>query len=77
MAAIVVVAVVFCCRQKLLFSPAVPVVEMKAVVTGKDCPHMKEKGALKQSKVCVCLATHLSSEGRLVWEPCIISNCLT
>uniref|UniRef100_A0A8C5C5T9 Engulfment and cell motility 1 (ced-12 homolog, C. elegans) n=1 Tax=Gadus morhua TaxID=8049 RepID=A0A8C5C5T9_GADMO len=27
-----------------------PVVEMKAVVTGKDCPHMKEKGALKQSK---------------------------
>lgn len=25
--------------------------DIKAVVTGKDCPHMKEKGALKQNKV--------------------------
>ncbi|XP_059900162.1 engulfment and cell motility protein 1 isoform X2 [Gadus macrocephalus] len=33
-----------------------PVVEMKAVVTGKDCPHMKEKGALKQSKEWLELA---------------------
>ncbi|KAG7261429.1 hypothetical protein CRUP_015566 [Coryphaenoides rupestris] len=30
-----------------------PVADMKAVVTGKDCPHMKEKGALKQNKYCV------------------------
>uniref|UniRef100_A0A8B9DJJ3 Engulfment and cell motility 1 n=1 Tax=Anser cygnoides TaxID=8845 RepID=A0A8B9DJJ3_ANSCY len=29
-----------------------PVADIKAVVTGKDCPHMKEKGALKQNKVC-------------------------
>uniref|UniRef100_A0A671MYG7 Engulfment and cell motility protein 1-like n=1 Tax=Sinocyclocheilus anshuiensis TaxID=1608454 RepID=A0A671MYG7_9TELE len=28
-----------------------PVADIKAVVTGKDCPHMKEKGALKQNKV--------------------------
>uniref|UniRef100_A0A8C7PL94 ELMO domain-containing protein n=1 Tax=Oncorhynchus mykiss TaxID=8022 RepID=A0A8C7PL94_ONCMY len=28
-----------------------PVADMKAVVTGKDCPHMKEKGSLKQNKV--------------------------
>uniref|UniRef100_A0A8C7PLF1 ELMO domain-containing protein n=1 Tax=Oncorhynchus mykiss TaxID=8022 RepID=A0A8C7PLF1_ONCMY len=27
-----------------------PVADMKAVVTGKDCPHMKEKGSLKQNK---------------------------
>uniref|UniRef100_A0A8D3AMQ8 ELMO domain-containing protein n=1 Tax=Scophthalmus maximus TaxID=52904 RepID=A0A8D3AMQ8_SCOMX len=31
-----------------------PVADIKAVITGKDCPHMKEKGALKQNKVCVC-----------------------
>lgn len=31
---------------------AVPVADIKAVITGKDCPHMKEKGALKQNKVC-------------------------
>uniref|UniRef100_A0A4W3GRU8 Engulfment and cell motility 1 (ced-12 homolog, C. elegans) n=1 Tax=Callorhinchus milii TaxID=7868 RepID=A0A4W3GRU8_CALMI len=28
----------------------VPVADIKAIVTGKDCPHMKEKGALKQNK---------------------------
>uniref|UniRef100_A0A6Q2YNL2 ELMO domain-containing protein n=1 Tax=Esox lucius TaxID=8010 RepID=A0A6Q2YNL2_ESOLU len=28
-----------------------PVADIKSVVTGKDCPHMKEKGALKQNKV--------------------------
>ncbi|XP_007887897.1 engulfment and cell motility protein 1 isoform X1 [Callorhinchus milii] len=27
-----------------------PVADIKAIVTGKDCPHMKEKGALKQNK---------------------------
>lgn len=32
---------------------AVPVADIKAVITGKDCPHMKEKGALKQNKVGV------------------------
>ncbi|XP_028453137.1 engulfment and cell motility protein 1 isoform X2 [Perca flavescens] len=30
-----------------------PVADIKAVITGKDCPHMKEKGALKQNKYCV------------------------
>lgn len=34
-----------------LFNVTVPVADIKAVVTGKDCPHMKEKGALKQNKV--------------------------
>ncbi|XP_060692250.1 engulfment and cell motility protein 2 isoform X2 [Hemiscyllium ocellatum] len=28
----------------------IPVVDIKAVVTGKDCPHMREKSALKQNK---------------------------
>ncbi|KAB0397416.1 hypothetical protein E2I00_003934, partial [Balaenoptera physalus] len=32
-----------------------PVADIKAVVTGKDCPHMKEKGALKQNKACSSL----------------------
>ncbi|XP_069740899.1 engulfment and cell motility protein 2 isoform X4 [Narcine bancroftii] len=27
-----------------------PVADIKAVVTGKDCPHMREKSALKQNK---------------------------
>lgn len=31
--------------------PTVPVSDIKSVVTGKDCPHMKEKSALKQNKV--------------------------
>lgn len=31
--------------------PLVPVSDIKAVLTGKECPHMKEKGALKQNKV--------------------------
>jgi hypothetical protein len=30
---------------------SVPVADIKAIVTGKDCPHMKEKSALKQNKV--------------------------
>lgn len=33
------------------FSLLVPVADIKAIVTGKDCPHMKEKSALKQNKV--------------------------
>lgn len=37
-------------RGSLLSFP-VPVADIKAIVTGKDCPHMKEKGALKQNKV--------------------------
>ncbi|XP_052000086.1 engulfment and cell motility protein 1 [Xyrauchen texanus] len=32
------------------------VADIKAVVTGKDCPHMKEKGALKQNKELLELA---------------------
>ncbi|XP_065422511.1 engulfment and cell motility protein 2 isoform X8 [Chrysemys picta bellii] len=31
----------------------IPVADIKAVVTGKDCPHMKEKSALKQNKYCI------------------------
>ncbi|XP_015263902.1 PREDICTED: engulfment and cell motility protein 2 [Gekko japonicus] len=34
----------------------IPVADIKAVVTGKDCPHMKEKGALKQNKEALELA---------------------
>lgn len=42
------------------FPYLVPVADIKAVVTGKDCPHMREKSALKQNKVhcvfvCLCL----------------------
>lgn len=33
------------------FNLPVPVADIKAIVTGKDCPHMKEKSALKQNKV--------------------------
>ncbi|XP_048366515.1 engulfment and cell motility protein 1 isoform X1 [Sphaerodactylus townsendi] len=33
-----------------------PVADIKAVLTGKDCPHMKEKGALKQNKEVLELA---------------------
>lgn len=43
-----------CCKLTSVLS-AVPVADIKAVITGKDCPHMKEKGALKQNKVCVCV----------------------
>lgn len=38
---------------------AVPVADIKAVITGKDCPHMKEKGALKQNKVRVRVRIHM------------------
>nr|XP_014348276.1 PREDICTED: engulfment and cell motility protein 2 isoform X2 [Latimeria chalumnae] len=34
----------------------IPVADIKAVVTGKDCPHMKEKNALKQNKEVLELA---------------------
>ncbi|XP_073406086.1 engulfment and cell motility protein 1 isoform X3 [Dendrobates tinctorius] len=34
----------------------VPVADIKAILTGKDCPHMKEKGALKQNKEVLELA---------------------
>nr|XP_020662674.1 engulfment and cell motility protein 2 isoform X1 [Pogona vitticeps] len=34
----------------------IPVADIKAIVTGKDCPHMKEKGALKQNKEALDLA---------------------
>uniref|UniRef100_A0A8C5E252 ELMO domain-containing protein n=1 Tax=Gouania willdenowi TaxID=441366 RepID=A0A8C5E252_GOUWI len=37
-------------------SPQVPVSDIKSVVTGKDCPHMKEKSALKQNKEVLELA---------------------
>ncbi|NXK93343.1 ELMO2 protein, partial [Formicarius rufipectus] len=34
----------------------IPVADIKAIVTGKDCPHMKEKSALKQNKAMLELA---------------------
>uniref|UniRef100_A0A673JXG1 PH domain-containing protein n=1 Tax=Sinocyclocheilus rhinocerous TaxID=307959 RepID=A0A673JXG1_9TELE len=34
-----------------LLTDKIPVSDIKAVLTGKDCPHMKEKSALKQNKV--------------------------
>ncbi|KAK6479288.1 engulfment and cell motility protein 2 isoform X1 [Huso huso] len=34
----------------------IPVADIKSVVTGKDCPHMKEKSALKQNKEVLELA---------------------
>lgn len=46
-----VLFVCFCCCFLDFCFNAVPVADIKAVVTGKDCPHMKEKGALKQNKV--------------------------
>ena len=44
-------AVTWCSYFHFLLRISVPVADIKAVVTGKDCPHMKEKGALKQNKV--------------------------
>uniref|UniRef100_A0AAR2IT36 ELMO domain-containing protein n=1 Tax=Pygocentrus nattereri TaxID=42514 RepID=A0AAR2IT36_PYGNA len=37
-------------------SKFIPVSDIKSVVTGKDCPHMKEKSALKQNKEVLELA---------------------
>uniref|UniRef100_A0AAY4EKV2 ELMO domain-containing protein n=1 Tax=Denticeps clupeoides TaxID=299321 RepID=A0AAY4EKV2_9TELE len=34
-----------------MLTDKIPVSDIKSVVTGKDCPHMKEKSALKQNKV--------------------------
>ncbi|XP_038606183.1 engulfment and cell motility protein 2 isoform X2 [Tachyglossus aculeatus] len=34
----------------------IPVADIKAIVTGKDCPHMREKSALKQNKELLELA---------------------
>uniref|UniRef100_A0AAX7UG17 ELMO domain-containing protein n=1 Tax=Astatotilapia calliptera TaxID=8154 RepID=A0AAX7UG17_ASTCA len=39
-----------------LLSDKIPVSDIKSVVTGKDCPHMKEKSALKQNKEVLELA---------------------
>ncbi|XP_057700934.1 engulfment and cell motility protein 2 isoform X6 [Corythoichthys intestinalis] len=36
-----------------MLSDKILVSDMKSVVTGKDCPHMKEKSALKQNKYCI------------------------
>lgn len=49
---------------------SVPVSDIKSVVTGKDCPHMKEKSALKQNKVLlvyllIILYCHLSHKAVL------------
>uniref|UniRef100_A0A8C9VBB5 Engulfment and cell motility 2 n=1 Tax=Scleropages formosus TaxID=113540 RepID=A0A8C9VBB5_SCLFO len=39
-----------------MLSDKIPVSDIKSVVTGKDCPHMKEKSALKQNKEVLELA---------------------
>ncbi|CAF96838.1 unnamed protein product, partial [Tetraodon nigroviridis] len=39
-----------------LLSDKIPISDIKSVVTGKDCPHMKEKSALKQNKEVLELA---------------------
>ncbi|XP_077347777.1 engulfment and cell motility protein 1 isoform X1 [Lithobates pipiens] len=39
-----------------------PVADIKAILTGKDCPHMKEKGALKQNKEVLELAFSIMYE---------------
>uniref|UniRef100_A0A8C7XPK1 Engulfment and cell motility 2 n=1 Tax=Oryzias sinensis TaxID=183150 RepID=A0A8C7XPK1_9TELE len=39
-----------------LLSDKIPVSDIKSVLTGKDCPHMKEKSALKQNKEVLELA---------------------
>uniref|UniRef100_A0A9J7Y891 Engulfment and cell motility 2 n=1 Tax=Cyprinus carpio carpio TaxID=630221 RepID=A0A9J7Y891_CYPCA len=39
-----------------LLTDKIPVSDIKAVLTGKDCPHMKEKSALKQNKEVLELA---------------------
>uniref|UniRef100_A0A673CF17 Engulfment and cell motility protein 1 n=1 Tax=Sphaeramia orbicularis TaxID=375764 RepID=A0A673CF17_9TELE len=44
-----------------------PVADIKAVITGKDCPHMKEKGALKQNKVCLFSVCTRVSTCYCVW----------
>lgn len=51
-----------------------PVADIKAVITGKDCPHMKEKGALKQNKVRLCefVCTRVCTRAR-VW----VAGCVT
>lgn len=38
----------------------VPVSDIKSVVTGKDCPHMKEKSALKQNKVGISGSSYIN-----------------
>lgn len=55
---------------------AVPVADIKAVVTGKDCPHMKEKGALKQNKVSVCVCVLQEAWLHLCpWGYCVLYSC--
>uniref|UniRef100_A0A8C6M413 Engulfment and cell motility 2 n=1 Tax=Nothobranchius furzeri TaxID=105023 RepID=A0A8C6M413_NOTFU len=39
-----------------LLSDKIPISDIKSVLTGKDCPHMKEKSALKQNKEVLELA---------------------
>ncbi|XP_053509408.1 engulfment and cell motility protein 2 isoform X2 [Ictalurus furcatus] len=39
-----------------MLTDKIPVCDIKSVVTGKDCPHMKEKSALKQNKDVLELA---------------------
>lgn len=57
---------------------SVPVADIKAIVTGKDCPHMKEKSALKQNKVsgeaALSPSCCSSDPGRSQWW--LLSGCM-
>lgn len=66
-----------CCCELTSVLSAVPVADIKAVITGKDCPHMKEKGALKQNKVCVHACGQLGVyPGRRMCF-CVRESCIT
>lgn len=62
--------------QPSLF-PAVPVANIRALLTGKDCPHVREKGSGKQNKVSAVgarAASHqplLSAPGSLAFPGCL------
>ncbi|KAM8913959.1 engulfment and cell motility protein 2 isoform 2-T4 [Spinachia spinachia] len=60
-------------------SDKIPVSDIKSVVTGKDCPHMKEKSALKQNKVLmlftVILVTWLFVHSSLAQRVTFVHVC--
>uniref|UniRef100_A0A8C7FPE9 Engulfment and cell motility 1 n=1 Tax=Oncorhynchus kisutch TaxID=8019 RepID=A0A8C7FPE9_ONCKI len=59
-----------------LLQEKLPVADIKAVVTGKDCPHMKEKGALKQNKVSVCTVSVCVSVSYITVSYCVWTDGL-
>ncbi|XP_063573735.1 engulfment and cell motility protein 3 isoform X4 [Pongo abelii] len=48
------------CSAQPSLLPAVPVADMRALLTGKDCPHVREKGSGKQNKDLYELAFSIS-----------------